>query len=67
MKQIQTTNLNGVTVWENDEGKFGLRDELNPNEEIKFRYRTLERALEIARMVSDENNRIAKYEESTRA
>ena len=53
--------LNGVQIVKNDEGKFGIDDLLSPSP-VKFRYRTLVMARQIAASISAENDHLDESE-----
>lgn len=55
--EIVNDKYNGVRIVKNADGKYGIED-LLAGGPVKFRYRTLELATEIATAVSAENDRL---------
>ena len=53
---IKIAEFNMVSVWKNEEGKFGILDHYNQEAGISFRYGREESAIKTAKAVSDEND-----------
>ena len=59
---VKVAEFNMVSVWKNEEGKFGILDHYNKEAGINFRYRREEAAIETAKIVSDENDMLDAQE-----